>query len=140
VDGVAVKTPETFAWVVGSTYNITAVTALSCGTGCQYVFASWSDAGARSHIITTPGSPTTYTATFQKQYMLTIEVSPLVGGTVNATTGWQNAGEKITLEATPNSVFVFAYWKGTGSGSYSGIINPAKITMNSAITEDAYFV
>jgi hypothetical protein len=139
VNGTAVKTPDTFPAVIGSTYNITAVTAVSCGTGCQCVFASWSDAGARSHTITTPASPTTYTATFQKQYKLTISVSPTGSGTVDATSGWHNAGEKITLKATPNDSYSFESWVGTGTGSYSGTKNPATITMNAAITETANF-
>jgi glucose/arabinose dehydrogenase len=32
--------------------------------GTSYVFQSWSDSGAREHVIPTPASPTTYTATF----------------------------------------------------------------------------
>jgi hypothetical protein len=139
VDNSAVKTPETFTWVIGSTHNITAVTAVSCGTGCQYSFTAWSDGGARSHIITTPGSPTTYKAAFQKQYMLTINVNPPEAGTVNVAGGWYDAGQKITLTATPNDAYAFKSWKGTGSGSYTGSSNPATITMNSAITETANF-
>jgi hypothetical protein len=139
VDGAPVKTPETFVWLVGSTHNITAVTAVSCGTGCQYSFTAWSDGGGRSHIITTPASPTTYKATFQKQYMLTINVSPTGYGTVNATTGWHNAGEKTTLKATPKDAYSFESWKGTGSGSYTGTKASPTITMNSAITETANF-
>jgi hypothetical protein len=140
VDGVAVGTPKAFTWVVGSAHNITAVKAVSCGAGCQYVFSSWSDDGTRSHIITTPeNSTTTYEATFQKQYMLTINVKPTGAGTVNATTGWYNAGQKITLTATPSGSNEFKSWTGTGTGSYTGTNNPTTITMNSAITETANF-
>jgi hypothetical protein len=139
VDSKAVKTPETFSWVVGSTHNITAVTAASCGTGCQYVFTVWSDGGARSHTITTPGSPTTYKATFQKQYMLTMKVNPSGGGTVSPTGGWYNAGQKITLTATPSDGYTFKSWKGTGTGSYTGSNPSPTITVNSAITETANF-
>jgi glucose/arabinose dehydrogenase len=34
--------------------------------GKTYVFVSWSDGGARSHIVTAPSTATTYTATFQR--------------------------------------------------------------------------
>jgi glucose/arabinose dehydrogenase/PKD repeat protein len=34
------------------------------GSGKAWVFSSWSDGGAASHTITTPGAATTYTATF----------------------------------------------------------------------------
>jgi hypothetical protein len=33
-------------------------------SGTSYVFQSWSDGGAREHVIATPATPTTYTATF----------------------------------------------------------------------------
>jgi hypothetical protein len=137
VDKVAVKTPQTFAWVIGSTHNITAATAVSCGTGCQYNFTAWSDGGARSHTITTPASPTTYKATFQKQYQLTMIVAE--EGTVLPSSGWYDAGQKILLTATPNSGHTFKCWKGTGSGSYTGTKASPTITMNSAITETATF-
>jgi len=71
-DRVAVKTPQTYSWVIGSTHTIAAVSPVSCGIGCQYVFTAWNDGGAQSHAITVPSSPTTYQATFQKQYLLRV--------------------------------------------------------------------
>src|SRR5262249_55982314 len=41
--------------------------------------------------------------------------------------------------ATPASGYSFSNWTGTGSGSYSGANNPASITMNGPITENATF-
>jgi len=141
VDGVAVKTPQTFVWVVGSTHTIAAVSPVSCGTGCQYVFATWSDGGGRSHTITVPSSPTTYKAAFQKLYLLTTTVKPSGAGSVLPFffSGWHGAGTKVTLTATANTGHTFKSWTGTGSGSYTGTNNPATITMNSAITETANF-
>ena len=40
--------------------------------GSGRVFASWSDGGAQSHVITTPATPTTYTATFAPGAVLTV--------------------------------------------------------------------
>jgi hypothetical protein len=34
--------------------------------GKNYVFVSWSDGGARSHIVTAPATATTYTATYRR--------------------------------------------------------------------------
>jgi glucose/arabinose dehydrogenase len=63
--------------VVGGTSRVTPVTVTSWVNavvqvdvrdqsidGVPYVFSSWSDGGARAHPITTPASPTTYTARF----------------------------------------------------------------------------
>ena len=32
----------------------------------KWRFVSWSDGGARTHTVTTPAAPTTYTATFRR--------------------------------------------------------------------------
>jgi hypothetical protein len=65
------------------------------------------------------------------------------GGTVSPTSGWRNAGSIVSISATPtnnNQVsYSFTGWTGSGSGSYSGTNNPASITMNGPITENASF-
>jgi hypothetical protein len=146
VDGAAVKTPWTTTWVIGSMHTIAAVSPVSCGTGCQYNFTTWSDGGTQSHTITVPGSPTIYKATFQKQYLLTTAVNPSGGGYVivfypPSSTGWYNAGVKVTLTAVANAGYKFLSWTGKGTGSYTGTgsENSATITMNGPITETANF-
>ena len=139
VDGAAVKTPYTYTWTIGDSHTLAALSSVSCGTGCQYVFTSWSDGGAESHTITVPGSPTTYKVTFQKQFLLTVNVNPQAGGTVKVSEGWYNAGQKITLTATASTGYTFKSWTGKGSGSYNGTSSSPTITMNSAITENANF-
>jgi hypothetical protein len=139
VDGTPVKTPLTFAWVIGSTHTIAAVSPVDCGTGCQYVFTVWSDGGSQSHTITAPNSPFTYKASLQKQYLLTTTVIASGAGSVLPSTGWYNAGQKVALVATANAGHTFKSWKGTGTGSYTGSNNPSTITMNSTITETANF-
>jgi len=139
VDGHAEKTPLTYVWATGSTHTIATNSPVSCGTGCQYVFTGWSDSGAQSHTIIVPNSPTTYKATFQKQYFLTTTVNPSGAGSVSPTNGWYNAGAKIALTATASTGYTFKSWAGTGSGSYTGTNASPTITMNSAITETANF-
>jgi hypothetical protein len=139
VDGVAVRTPVTFVWVIGDTHTIAASSSVSCGTGCQYFYTAWSDGDDQSHTITVPDSPTTYTATFQRQYLLTTTANPSAAGSAAPSSGWYDAGQKITLTATPNTGYTFKSWKGTGSGSYTGTNPSPTITMNSPITETANF-
>src|SRR5262249_16186916 len=80
-------------------------------------------------------------ATFRTQYYLAMTHG--TGGTVSPTSGWRNPGSTVVISATPtnnNQVsYSFAGWTGTGSGSYSGTNNPASITMDGPITENASF-
>jgi hypothetical protein len=61
------------------------------------------------------------------------------GGTVSPGSGWRNSGATVSISATPASGYSFSNWTGSGSGSYSGTNNPASITMNGPITENASF-
>jgi glucose/arabinose dehydrogenase len=64
LDGQTVATPLTFDAVVGITRSLGAPTPQSSGA-TSYEFVSWSDGGAAIHTISTPGSNTTYTATYR---------------------------------------------------------------------------
>jgi hypothetical protein len=82
VDAVTYTAPQTFQWVPGSSHTIGVTSPQTIGPGDQYIYSSWSDAGAQSHTITTPGANTTYTANFTHQYYLTMNaVPPADGGT-----------------------------------------------------------
>jgi hypothetical protein len=61
------------------------------------------------------------------------------GGNVMPGSGWRNSGTAVSITATPANGYSFAGWSGTGTGSYSGTNNPASITMNGPITENASF-
>jgi hypothetical protein len=66
------------------------------------------------------------------------------GGTVSPASGWKNSGSVVSISATPTNntqvSYSFDAWIGTGAGSYSGTNNPASITMNGPITENATFI
>ena len=64
LDGQPVSTPLTFVAVVGIERSLGVVTPQTSG-GTTYEFVSWSDGGAATHTIGTPGSNTTYTATYR---------------------------------------------------------------------------
>jgi hypothetical protein len=65
VDGVAIGTPHAFSWALGSSHTLSANSPVSDPSGNQYVWASWSDGGAQSHIVTASVSMT-YTASFER--------------------------------------------------------------------------
>jgi uncharacterized repeat protein (TIGR02543 family) len=139
VDGSQVTTPYTLSWTVGSTHTLSAQSLVTCGSGCQYEWQNWSNGGSQSQTITVPSTPTTYTATFQQQYQLTMQVNPSGAATATPAIGqsWQNAGASVSIQATPISGYTFQSWSGVGSGSYSGTSNLASATMSGAITETA---
>jgi peptidoglycan/xylan/chitin deacetylase (PgdA/CDA1 family) len=81
------------------------------------------------------------------QYLLTMSTNY---GTVSPSSGGYNVGSIVSISATApvaaaGERYVWLGWTGSGAGSYTGMNNPASITMNGAITETAqwghqYFV
>jgi glucose/arabinose dehydrogenase len=65
VNSERLQAPCRFVSWEGYALNVSAPAQSRNGT--DYVFASWSDGGARSHAITTPATPATYKATFKKR-------------------------------------------------------------------------
>jgi hypothetical protein len=141
VDDASIVTPQTFSWTVGSTHKLEALSPVSGDAGTQYLWQSWSDSGSRSHLYTTPASTQTVTATYKKQYQLTMQVNPSGAGTVTPSAGthWYDSGVSVAISATKNPDYTFSSWSGSGTGSYTGTQNPSSLTMNGPITENANF-
>jgi hypothetical protein len=114
-DGAAfAPAPVTVSLVPGSSHTTATETPVSGATGVQYVWQSWSDSGTLSHSITVPSTTTTYTATFQTQYQLTIAASPTAGGTVTPSSGnYYPSGTMVPITATANTGYTFSSWTGT---------------------------
>ena len=127
VDGTTYSTPQTFSWVSGSSHPIGTTSPQSGGTGVQYIWSNWSDAGAVSHNVA-PTSGTTFTANFSTQYRLDTSVSPAGGGTVavNPPGTWFPPSQGLQLTASPASGYAFSSWAGVDSSSGNG----ASVTMN----------
>jgi bacillolysin len=139
VDGTPYTAPQTFNWTPGTSHTIGVSSPQSGAAGTQYVYSSWSDGGGQSHSITTPASPTTYTAYFTTQYQLTTAVNPPGSGSVNPNCPsgcWYNSGSQFDLTATPAGGYAFSSW----SGSVSSTANPLNITMNALKSVTANFV
>jgi hypothetical protein len=64
LDGQPQATPAAVTGVVGVMRALGVVSPQTVG-GVMYEFVSWSDGGAATHSIATPGTNTTYTATFR---------------------------------------------------------------------------
>jgi len=137
VDGVAITTPQVFAWVQGSSHTLAAISPVGGGTGIQYVWLSWSDGGSQSHSIIVPSSPMTYTANFKKQYMLTVSVSPTGGGNLSVSTGWRDDGTTVPVTATPSGGYSFYYW--SLDGANAGSTPSYSVLMNAPHSLTAFF-
>ncbi|HEY3421490.1 MAG TPA: leucine-rich repeat protein [Methanomassiliicoccales archaeon] len=142
VDGNPIVTPWTGSWVPGEKHDLVATDSI--GANEQYLFLSWSDTGARAHQYTMPMLSDTITASFNHQYLVTMNAS---FGTTTPSIGthWYDAGTVLTIDATApvasgGSQYVWKGWTGTGTGSYSGIDRPtSNVVVNGPITETAGF-
>ncbi len=73
------------------------------------------------------------------QFQLTMTSN---AGTISLANGTYDEGTQQTMSAIPPASvdgerYVFNGWVGSGTGSYTGMNNPATVTMSSAITETA---
>jgi len=140
VDGISYTSPQTFDWIPSSVHSISVSSPQSGGEGTRYIYDHWSDGGGQSHDITITTGSATYTAHFDTEYYLTMEVDLSEAGYVTPSSSWQKEGVAIEIEAYPNDGYYFSGWTGSGDGSYSGTSNPVTITMNGPITQMAQFL
>ena len=125
VDGATYPAPYTVSWAPGSIHTV-GVNSPQTSGNTQAVFLNWADNASQIHSVYAPSSPTTYTATFKTQYLLTTTVSPSGGGTITASPpspagdGFYDAGTVVQLTETPASGFAFEYW----TNDLSGVTNP----------------
>ncbi|HVM49723.1 MAG TPA: glycosyl hydrolase family 28-related protein [Candidatus Acidoferrum sp.] len=136
VDGAGYSSSQAFDWTPGSAHTLATTSPQSGGTGTQYVWTAWSDAGALSHLVT-PSTGSTYTASFNTQYYLIVNAGP--GGNAYPGNLWTNAGATVNISATASNGYTFGAWTGLGDGSYSGSASAASLTLSAAITETAGF-
>jgi hypothetical protein len=136
VDGTAYTTAQTRTWTIGSAHTIATASPQTSG-GIQQPFFGWSDNGALSHTVTAAAVATTYTASFNTAYLLTLAANPTAGGSVTPNTGtYYPAGTMVSLTATPATGYSFTNWTGAvASGASAATI----IAMNAAQTATANF-
>ncbi len=137
VDGVGYDTPQAFVWATGSVHTVGADSIqVAPGGDERLVWQSWSDAGALEHSVTA-SSDATITATFAREYALTMAVEGM--GMVTPGSGWVTELADVTIEAVADSGWTFVNWIGTGPGSYTGIANPVVINAAGPVFQTAVF-
>lgn len=127
VDGVTSITPRSFTWGEQTPHTLSAtsppVTSTSRGS-----FLNWSDGGAQTHTVLGPSSPTTFTANYLIQYLLSL--TNIGFGTLSAAPpsadGFYNNGANVQITATPAPGGTFLNF----SGDLAGAVNPQTLTMS----------
>ena len=113
VDDVMYTTTQVFQWTKGSTHKIATVSPQAGSAGVQFAFNGWSDGGGISHIVTAPANgAATFTASFDRQFLLTTGVTPDNSGSVSPATGFFTEGSVVTLRESANNCFIFSTWSG----------------------------
>ena len=116
VDGDPVRLPVNFPWEPGSTHSIGIEDSVQFGPSeaSRSVFKEWSDGGAAIHEITVPDEPSTFTADFTQQFLLTSQTYPNRAGSIDvnpaADDGFYDAGISVQLTAIPKDDFDFDFW------------------------------
>jgi len=89
--------------------------------------------------VTIAGPSTNLTINFGEQWAVNVTTSPAEGGTATPVVDWWNAGEPLTLTATPADGYAFAGWSGWGPGSYNGSDRTITVAPTGRIVEKARF-
>jgi large repetitive protein len=117
----AYSVPQTLQWAPGASCTVAFVSPYSDQVGTQYVLTGWQDGNtANPRVIVVPAQSTTYTASFQTQYQLSVAVSPSQAGTVSGG-GWLDVNTTATLTAVAATGYRFVNWSGNASGSASPV-------------------
>ena len=96
--------PYTPAPRSGRTHTLATTNSQNAGAGTRYVWTSWSDGGAISHLVS-PTLGTNLTANFTTQYYLTLNAG--IGGDVVPVSLWKNSGAAVRINDTHSNAFSF---------------------------------
>jgi hypothetical protein len=135
VDGVDYTSPQTFAWVPGSTHSIATDTQSTSDT--RYLYQSWSDSGTLSHTVTALETAQTFTAYFNVKYKFTLVVDPPEAGSIatNVPLDEGYISGSVDITATANPGYQFESW----SGDTVGTGNPETTLVDRPRTVTAHF-
>jgi len=118
-------------------------TNVSGGSGIRYIFTGWTSdnpggyAGQDNPAEVVMNNDITEVAQWKTRYYLTVEAG--TGGSASPSSGWYDSGSTVTINAKPDTGYLFYSWSGDGSGSYSGTESSYTITINEPITQTASF-
>ena len=145
IDGDTMWLPMNFFWWdAGSTHTIGVEDVVQPGrSGAnRWVFKEWSDGGAAIHEITVPDEPSTFTADFEQQYLLTTLTTPPGTGSIDVNPasddGFYDSGTSVQLTAFAKPGFKFVIWRDERRQEVTRD-NPTILTMHDQGFLRAYF-
>ena len=136
VDGVSYESPYVTEWIRGSNHIIKAVDDVTTPEGVRYLFNSWSDGKAQTHVVSTQVD-TSFTAHYAMQYYLLLESAH--GEPTGE--GWYDAGATANFSVDEEVIvsgdtkYRFDGWHSNSPNGYNGQIRNATVVMSNPITE-----
>ena len=139
IDGAESRLPMDFRWPANSTHSIGVTDVVQRGPSgaSRWVFRDWSSGGDQTHTITVPDTPSTITANFGEQLLLTKEiVLSAERGSIFASPasddGFYDAGTLLQLTAAPAFGYQFTFWANVSLGGLSANTseNPTTLTID----------
>ena len=111
------------------TYSSGLVVSLTATPSAGYRFDHWEGgaSGQAPTVQVTMNGSQKVTAYFTKTYTLSIQITPSNGGSVSPNNSVYDAGQSVTIIATPSTYYQFAGWGGDTSGNS----NTTTVVMNS---------
>jgi hypothetical protein len=122
----------------GSSVNVSAPASFVSATnpGIQYIFQSWTNGPTTpSQTIAVPSSPTTYSAVYKTQYLITVQATPPSSGTVTGG-GWVDSGSTPALTASAAAAYYFKDFKQGSSASTANPLQLASLTAPVSVTAE----
>lgn len=116
VDGVSITTPRVFLWEKGSPHGLNVPATVQSGppSPVQYKFKGWADGGDTQRTVTFDGTPATYKANFDTQYLLVTASTPFGAGSIDISPsgdgGYYSLGTQLRLSASPSGGARFLGW------------------------------
>jgi hypothetical protein len=135
-DGLLYTSPQTFAWVTGTSHAISLPDTQVVQTTTRWLWRSWSDGGAKTHTVVATRD-TNFIANFRPQYYLTVTSDTT--GSASPASSWRDSAAVVQLSATPNPGYKFVRWTGTGTVHPADTSNPGSVTMLAPVSEAASF-
>lgn len=128
VDGASYTAPINFLFTAGSQHLVGAASP-TAGFSSRLRFAGWSDGGDPVHTFTAfPEGG--LTATFTRQYLLTLQQPSATVGRITASPtspdGFYDQGTNVSLQTNFNAPFSLFSW----TGDLAGKSDPALVSMN----------
>lgn len=136
VNGQRFLMPVTLDLAGNQTHTITADEFVPNGAGDRWQFTQWNRVGpASTFTINTLDKATTFESVYTQAFLLTVNVSPALGGTVTGE-GWYQRGTAGKVTAAANAGFTFTGF----TGGVTSTQNVLQFPMNGPVTVTANFV